>query len=193
MLLKPHGCDLTPCVVKSKGIVLSVTNASKYLGVWINDELTWKSHIDHLSRKCALASGRLWRHGRCLTIRARKTWYISIPCHPCCMPPTVFHPACLVWKKWLYPAFELSSVSNTTLQLHLSETVSMLSLLLSCIGRKLYFLYSVVLRAFQAHSFLHFLLSSKIISSIPQAAAKWPGRCKFPSSVVRLGGNQFNL
>ena len=33
MLLKPHGRDLTPCVAKCKGIVLSVTNVSKYLGV----------------------------------------------------------------------------------------------------------------------------------------------------------------
>ena len=82
MLLKPHGRDLTPCVVKCKGIVLSVTNASKYLGVWIDDELTWKSHIEHLSRKCAQATGRLWRHGRCLTIRARKTWFISMILSP---------------------------------------------------------------------------------------------------------------
>ena len=40
MLLKPRGRDLTLCVVKRKGIVLSVTNVSKYLGVWIDDELT---------------------------------------------------------------------------------------------------------------------------------------------------------
>ena len=47
-------------------------------------------------------------------------------------------------------------MSNATLQVHLSDTVSMLNLLLSCIGRNLYFLYSGVLRAFQAHCFLHF-------------------------------------
>ena len=40
MLHKPRGRDLTPCVVKCKGIVLSVTNVSMYLGVWIDDELT---------------------------------------------------------------------------------------------------------------------------------------------------------
>ena len=45
MLLKPRGRDLTPYMVTCKGIVLSVTNVSKYLGVWIDDELTWKSHI----------------------------------------------------------------------------------------------------------------------------------------------------
>ena len=77
MLLKPRRRDLTPCVVKCKGIVLSVNNISKYLGVWIDDELTWKSHIEQWSGKCAQATGRLWCHGRCLTIRARTTWYIS--------------------------------------------------------------------------------------------------------------------
>ena len=82
MLLKPHGRDLTSCVVKCKGIVLSVTNVSKYLGVWIDEELTWRSHIEHLSRKCAQTTGRLWRHGRCLTIRARNTWYISMILSP---------------------------------------------------------------------------------------------------------------
>ena len=40
MLLKPRGRDLTPSVVKCKDIVLSVTHVSKYLGVWIDDELT---------------------------------------------------------------------------------------------------------------------------------------------------------
>ena len=64
------------------------------------------------------------------------------------MPTTVFHPAwarpyCLVWVKWPNQAFELSSVSNATLQVHLSDTFSMLSLLLSCIGRNLYFCIQV--------------------------------------------------
>ena len=93
MLLKPRGRDLTPCVVKCKGIVLSVTNVSKYLGVWIDDELTWKSHIEHLSRKCAQATGRLWRHGRCLTTRARKTWYISITFSPLMYASNSFSPS----------------------------------------------------------------------------------------------------
>ena len=93
MLLKPRGRDLTPCVVKCKGIVLSVTNVSKNLGVWIDDKLTWKSHIEHLSRKCAQATGRLWRHGRCLTIRARKTWYISMILPPLMYASNSFSPS----------------------------------------------------------------------------------------------------
>ena len=93
MLLTPHGRDLTPCVVKCKGIALSVTNVSKYLGVWIDDELTWKSHIERLSRKFAQATGRLWRHGRCLTIRARKTWYISMILSPLMYASNSFSPS----------------------------------------------------------------------------------------------------
>ena len=93
MLLKPRGRDLTPCVVKCKDIVLSVTNVSKYLGVWIDDELTWKPHIEHLSRKCAQATGRLWRHGRSLTMRARKTWYISMILSPLMYASNSFSPS----------------------------------------------------------------------------------------------------
>ena len=45
MLLKPPSRDPIPCAIKCKGIVLSVTNISKYLGVWIDDELTWKPYM----------------------------------------------------------------------------------------------------------------------------------------------------
>ena len=38
--VKRRGLDLTPCLVTSEGIVLSFTNVSKYLGVWIDDALT---------------------------------------------------------------------------------------------------------------------------------------------------------
>ena len=53
----------------------------------------WKSHIEHLSRKCAQATGRLWRHGRCLTIRARKTWYISMILSPLMFASNSFSPS----------------------------------------------------------------------------------------------------
>ena len=171
MLLKPRGRDLTPCVVKCNGIVLSVTNVSKNLGVWIDDGLTWKPHIEHLSCKCAQAPGHCAAMTYAWPYEQEKPGTFLWFYHPWCLPPTVFHPAwvrpcCLVRKKWPNQAFELFSVSNATLQLQFSDTVSMLSPFLRCIGRKLYLLNSGVLRAFQAHCFLHFLLSSQIISSI---------------------------
>lgn len=38
----------------------------------------WRAHVDHVSRKCARATGQLWRHGQSLTLRARRMWYLSV-------------------------------------------------------------------------------------------------------------------
>ena len=78
MLLKPRGRDATPCIVSCRGTALEVTRTAKYLGVVIDDELTWQPHADHLSRKCGQATGQLWRSGRSFSLRARRTWYISM-------------------------------------------------------------------------------------------------------------------
>ena len=177
MLLKPRGRDLTPCVVKCKGIVLSVTNVSKYLGIWIDDELTWKSHIEHFSRKCAQATGRLWRHGRCLTIRARKTWYISMILSPLMYASNSFSPSL---SKTLLSRVEKMAQSGIRAVFRVKRHTASAPLrhrlnvkpITQLYREKALLLYSGVLRAFQSHCFLQFLLSSQIISSIAPAAAK---------------------
>ena len=58
--------------------MLEVTRTAKYLGVIIDDKLTWQPHADHLSRKCGQATGQLWRSGRSFSLRARRTWYLSM-------------------------------------------------------------------------------------------------------------------
>jgi len=78
MLLRPRGSPDTPCVVKCNGTVLDTTRAAKYLGVIIDDELSWKPHADLLSRKAAQVTGQLWRHGQCLSLRARRLWYVAM-------------------------------------------------------------------------------------------------------------------
>ena len=78
MLLKPRGNDATPCVVECRDTVLEVTQTVKYLGVIIDDKLTWQPHADHLSKKCGQATGQLWQSGRSFTLRARRTWYVSM-------------------------------------------------------------------------------------------------------------------
>lgn len=78
MMLKPRGVYDAPCTVKCNDVLLNVTHTAKYLGVVIDDELSWQPHIDNISRKCAQAIGQLWRHGQCFTLRARKAWYLAI-------------------------------------------------------------------------------------------------------------------
>ena len=38
----------------------------------------WQPHADHLSRKCGQATGQLWRSGRSFTLRACRTWHLSM-------------------------------------------------------------------------------------------------------------------
>ena len=78
MLLYPHGREATPCIVTCNRLALEVTRTAKYLGVVIDDELTWQPHADYLSRKCGRATGELWRRGRSFSLRARRTWCMSM-------------------------------------------------------------------------------------------------------------------
>lgn len=44
----------------------------KYLGVWIDSELRFKPHIDHVMKKVHLGVGVLYRSRRCFTFNVRK-------------------------------------------------------------------------------------------------------------------------
>lgn len=78
MFLRPRGYRDGPCSVSCGDSVLEVTHKAKYLGVIIDDQLSWRSHVEHLERKCAMTIGQLWRHGRCLSLRARRMWFIGM-------------------------------------------------------------------------------------------------------------------
>ena len=92
---------------------------------------------------CAQATGRLWRHGRCLTIRARNTWYISMILSP---------------LMYAYNSF-LPSLSKTLLSGVGKEAKSGIRAVFRV---KRHVLYSGVLRAFQAHCCLHFYYLHKL-------------------------------
>ena len=57
---------------------LAVPPSAKYLGVILEEELSWKPQIAHLSHKTARTIGQLWRHGQGLSLRARRTWFLSM-------------------------------------------------------------------------------------------------------------------
>jgi len=78
MFLKPRGGEDVQSAVKCNGTVLEVTHSAKYLGVTVDDQLSWSPHVDHVSRKCSQTIGQLWRHGRCLSMRSRRMWYIAM-------------------------------------------------------------------------------------------------------------------
>lgn len=78
MIIQPRGCAVNIPVISCNGVALSLTSTAKYLGVLIDDQLSWKPHVEHLIRSVSIAIGQLWRHGRCLSIKARRLWYIGI-------------------------------------------------------------------------------------------------------------------
>ena len=57
---------------------LKVTPTAKYLGVVIDCELSWKQHVDNVTKRTAQTIGQLWRHGRALSLSARRSWFISM-------------------------------------------------------------------------------------------------------------------
>ena len=52
-------------------------NNTKFLGVYIDDKLTWKKHIDHVSKKLSRGIGVICKARRLLNLNAMKTLYHS--------------------------------------------------------------------------------------------------------------------
>ena len=59
--------------------VLQTVTSVKYLGLHLDSNFSWTTHIDHLNNKiCCQATACLWRYRNCFTRTARRTWYVSI-------------------------------------------------------------------------------------------------------------------
>ena len=78
LFIRPRGVHDAPSSIYCRGQILETTRTAKYLGVIIDDELSWRQHVDHIGKKATQAIGQLWRHGRALSLRARKMWYVSL-------------------------------------------------------------------------------------------------------------------
>ena len=82
-------------------------NCSKMLGIFIDDKLTWKDHIQHVTKKVASAVGVLNKLKKSLNMEARKILYYSLiyPYLQYCnivwgnSPPTILSPIYLKQKR----------------------------------------------------------------------------------------------
>ena len=92
LFIKPRGADDTQPEVFCHADKLAITPSAKYLGVILDEELSWKPHIAHLSRKTARTIGQLWRHGQGLSLRARRTWFLSMVLSQLCYGSNSFVP-----------------------------------------------------------------------------------------------------
>ena len=78
MCIQPRGEQRGIPPISCHDQPLAVTANAKYLGVTIDNGLTFEQHVDTVQQKVASAVGQLWRHGRGLSLRARRMWYIGI-------------------------------------------------------------------------------------------------------------------
>ena len=78
LFVKPRGGADVQEHVRCRGQPLEATTSAKYLGVVIDNDLSWQPHISHVTRKIGPVIGQLWRHGRSLSLRARQVWYVSM-------------------------------------------------------------------------------------------------------------------
>ena len=65
-------------VMRCQAEGLQTVTSVKYIGLHLDSNFSWTTHIDHLTNKCRQATACLWRYRNCFTRTARRAWYVSI-------------------------------------------------------------------------------------------------------------------
>ena len=60
------------------GAVLPVVSQTKYLGLIVDDRLTWNSHVTHICKTSRQVIGALWRNRKCLSLQSKRMAYTSM-------------------------------------------------------------------------------------------------------------------
>jgi hypothetical protein len=68
--------DFSPLTINN--CVISRSYQEKYLGLWLDDELTWRTHIEHIKNKLIPLLGSLQRVSCCIPPRVRNTLYNAL-------------------------------------------------------------------------------------------------------------------
>ena len=95
MFIKPRGVMVVPGIVNCRVAPLINVSSVKYLGVLIDDDLCWVSHIQHMAVKCWQAIERIWRPRQCLNHAARRIWYVAMVQSKLCYGSNVIFPSLL--------------------------------------------------------------------------------------------------
>ena len=93
MFITPRGLQDIDHPVQCGQDVLQVVHCVKYLGVHVDDNMSWDVHVNHLAQKTRQAIGKLCWHGHGLTVNARRTWYIGMIQSTLCYASNAFYPA----------------------------------------------------------------------------------------------------
>ena len=129
LMIKPRGAlDITP-QVHCGTVLLHETKSTKYLGVFIDSDLSWGAHVDHVARKTAQSIGQLWRHGRALSLQARRTWFLSMVQSQLAYGCTSFFPGLSAHLLGRIERMFKAGIRATLQQRMLAPTAPMLALL----------------------------------------------------------------
>ena len=69
-----------------------MTPTAQYLGLVLDNDLSWAPHVEYIGPKTARTIGQLWRHGRGLSLLARRTWFLSMILSQLCYGSNSFFP-----------------------------------------------------------------------------------------------------
>ena len=78
MFITPRCAAPVEHVVSCHTEKLTTVSAVKYLGLHMDNDFSWTTHIDYLAQKCRSATACLWRHKNSLTLAAKRAWYVSL-------------------------------------------------------------------------------------------------------------------
>ena len=78
MFITPRRAAPVEHVVSCHTEKLTTVSAVKYLGLHMDNDFSWTTHIDYLAQKCRSATACLWRHKNSLTLAAKRAWYVSL-------------------------------------------------------------------------------------------------------------------
>ena len=78
MFVRPRGDNTDPPHVQIQGTTLTTVKSYKYLGLVVDDELSWKPHLCHVKKTVRQFIGSLWRARHSLTSRSKSLFYSSM-------------------------------------------------------------------------------------------------------------------
>ena len=78
MIIQPRGNSASPPPVLRGDKPIPTVHSVRYLGVIVDDGLSWKPHVDSVTKEVWKAIGALWRSRRLLTIQSKLMFYFSL-------------------------------------------------------------------------------------------------------------------
>ena len=129
LFIRPRGAAAIQPEVLCNGEKLCVTPIAQYLGLVLDNDLSWAPHVENIGRKTARTIGHLWRHGRGLSFLARRTWFLSIILSQLCYGSNSFFPGLSAHLLGQFENMLKAGIRATLQQRLLTPTAPLLSLL----------------------------------------------------------------